>query len=137
MKNLSKFLFPIMLIAILFTITGCEKLSDEELLMEEVWKWDKMTTNSTNDDIKTLVAFSDALMTGGIFSFRPDGTYKVNVSAFSYEETGTWELIDSKTLKMDDDEMEIIKLTKDELVLGSEEVDNEYGTYSTTMYLIK
>ena len=137
MKKLSAILFPVILGAMLFTITGCEKLSDEDLLMEEVWIWDKITTNSTNEDIKTLVAFSDALMTGGRFSFRPDGTYKINVSAFNYEKSGTWELINSKTLKMDDDEMEIIKLTKDELVLRGEEVHNEYGAYSTTMYLIK
>jgi hypothetical protein len=137
MKNLTKVLFSVMLVAILFATTGCEKLTDEELLIEDVWTWDKMTTNSTNEDIKTLVAFSDALMTGGKFSFRPDGTYKVTVAAFSYEDSGTWELLDSKTLKMDDDEMEIIKLTKDELVLGGEEVDNEYGTYSTTLYLIR
>jgi hypothetical protein len=137
MKNLTKVLFSVMLVAILFVVTGCEKLSDEELLIDDVWTWDKMTTDSTNEDIKTLVAFSDALMTGGKFSFRPDGTYKVTVAAFSYEDNGTWELLDSKTLKMDDDEMEIIKLTKDELVLGGEEVSNEYGTYSTTLYLIR
>jgi hypothetical protein len=35
---------------------------------------------------------------------------------------------------MDDDEMTIIKLTKDELVITGEEVSNDYGTYSVTMY---
>jgi len=137
MEKLSSILFPVILGAMLFAITGCEKLSDEELLTNHVWKWDKMTTNSTNEDVKTIVAFSNALMTGGVFDFKPNGTYSLTVSAFSYEDSGTWELLDSKTLKMDDDEMNIIKLTKDELVLGGEEVDDEYGTYSVTMYLIK
>lgn len=137
MKNLSKILFPVILGVMLFSFTGCEKLSDEDLLMEDVWLWNKMTTTSTDEDIKTWVAFADALMTGGRFSFRPDGTYTINVSAFNYEDSGTWELINSKTLKMDDDELEIVKLTKDELVLRGEEVDDELGTFSTTMYLIK
>lgn len=89
MKNLSKILFPVILGVMLFSFTGCEKLSDEDLLMEDVWLWNKMTTTSTDEDIKTWVAFADALMTGGRFSFRPDGTYTINVSAFNYEDSGT------------------------------------------------
>lgn len=137
MKKLTRFIFPIILGVILFSLYGCKKLSDDELISNHIWKWDKMTTNSTNEDIKTWVAFSNALMAGGVFDFKPDGTYTITVSAFSYEDSGTWELLSSKKMKMDDDEMDIIKLTKDELVLGGQETHTEYGTYSVTMYLIK
>ena len=137
MKIMSRLLLPVTLVAILFMSAGCQKLSDEELLTSHTWKWDKMTTNSTNESVKTIVAFSNALMAGGVFEFRENGTYNLTVSSFNYSEDGTWELVGKDILMMDGDEMTILKINKEELVLDGEETDDEFGTYSVTMYLKK
>ena len=137
MKIMSRLLLPVTLVAILFMSAGCQKLSDEELLTSHTWKWDKMTTNSDNESIQTIVALSNALMTGGVFEFRENGTYNLTVSSFNYSEDGTWELVGKDILMMDGDEMTILKINKEELVLDGEETDDEFGTYSVTMYLKK
>lgn len=123
------------LLFILLSVTGCEKMSDEELLTSHVWKWDRMTTTSTDENVLVIMAFANAIMTGATFEFLENGTY--NLTATNYTDSGTWELIDDDTVLMDTDEMTIVKLTKDELVLEGIEVDDELGAYSVTMYLKK
>ncbi|MDX9930380.1 MAG: lipocalin family protein [Bacteroidales bacterium] len=137
MKGITRIFWQIALFALLFTVSGCEKMSDGDLLTSHVWKWDKMTTDSTNEDVISIVAFSNALMTGGVFTFRSDGTYNLTVSAFTYSEDGTWELVGDDILMLDDDEMQIVKLDKEQLVLQGDEVTDEYGTYSYKMYMKK
>jgi len=125
-----------MLILSVLIISGCEKLSDEELITGHIWRWDKMTTTSTNTDVQNLVAVLSALMTNATFEFRSDGTY--TMTALNNSDDGTWQLTDDgKTLIMDGDAMTIVKLTKDELVIEGEEVNDTYGTYTTSMYLKK
>lgn len=123
------------LLFILLSVTGCEKMSDEELLTNHIWKWDRMTTTSTDENVLVMIAFANALMTGATFEFLENGTY--NLTATNYTDSGTWELLDDDTVLMDTDEMTIVKLTKDELVLEGIEVDDELGAYSVTMYLKK
>lgn len=115
--------------------SGCEKMnmSEEELLKDHIWNWVEMTTTSTNEDVQTIIALYNILMTGATLQFHSDGTY--TISMFDESDEGDWELINNnEVLLMDSDEMTIIKLTKDELVLEGEEVSNDYGTYSVTMY---
>ena len=132
MKKLSKFFPPVLFLAI--ALIGCEKLSDEELLTDHIWRWDKITSTSTNIDIQNIVTVTNALMTGATIEFRIDGTF--TLTALNDTEDGTWELTDDNdTLILDGEEMTIVKLTKDELVLEGEEVDDEYGIYSATLHL--
>ncbi len=132
MKKLSKFFSPVLFLTL--ALSGCEKLSDEELLTDHIWRWDKITSTSTNTDIQNLVTVTNALMTGATIEFRIDGTF--TLTALNDSEDGTWELTDDNdTLILDGEEMTIVKLTKDELVLEGEEVDDEYGIYSATLHL--
>ena len=132
MKKLSKFFFPVLFLTL--ALSGCEKLSDEELLTDHIWRWDKITSTSTNTDIQNIVTVTNALMTGATIEFRIDGTF--TLTALNDSEDGTWELTDDNdTLILDGEEMTIVKLTKDELVLEGEEVDDEYGIYSATLHL--
>ena len=63
-------------------------------------------------------------------------TTTFTLTALNDSEDGTWELTDDNdTLILDGEEMTIVKLTKDELVLEGEEVDDEYGIYSATLHL--
>jgi len=132
MKKLSKFFFPVLFLTL--ALSGCEKLSDEELLTDHIWRWDKITSTSTNTDIQNIVTVTNAPMTGATIEFRIDGTF--TLTALNDSEDGTWELTDDNdTLILDGEEMTIVKLTKDELVLEGEEVDDEYGIYSATLHL--
>jgi hypothetical protein len=132
MRKISKITCMLFGMLIMFSTIGCEKLSDEELLTDHIWRWDKATTNSTNETVLALVALTNALMTGATMEFNQDGTY--TVTAMSNPDDGTWEMPDGNTLITDGDQMTIVKLTKSELVLQGEEVDGDYGTYSVTMY---
>ncbi|MGQ9620974.1 MAG: lipocalin family protein [Bacteroidales bacterium] len=124
----------------LFTVS-CEKLSDEELLTNHIWKYKEMTTTSTDPNIISIVTFVNALMVNATMDFNEDGTY--TLSAMGQTTTGTWELSeDGKTLITEtsggeEDVLTVVKLTKDNLTLQGQEVDNTYGAYSVTIYWIK
>ena len=75
-----------------------------------------MTTNSTNEFVQDIITLYNVFMTGATLEFHGDGTYTITM--LEETEEGTWELIDNdEVLVMDDDEMIIINITKDELVL--------------------
>lgn len=135
MKKLSKisYLFMVLLFILAFSSCEKEKLTKKELLTSHIWRFDKITTTSTDEDILNLVVLVNALMTSATMEFREDGTYTLSV--LNNTEDGTWELSGGdETLIMDGDEMTIIKLTEDELVLEGEEVDNDYGSYSAKLF---
>jgi len=140
MKNILKVTGLLVSALLLFT-TSCEKLSDEELLTDHIWRYKSMTTTSTDPNIIALVGFINTLMVNATMDFNEDGTY--TLSAMNQTTTGTWELTnDGKTLFIkpsegEVDEMTVVKLTKEELVLQGEEVDSTYGKYSVTMSWIK
>lgn len=140
MKNFIKIATLLIGFSLLFS-TGCEKLNDEELLTDHIWKFKEITTNSTDQNVISIVAFVNALMTNSTMEFKKNGTF--TLSMLNQSESGTWELSDDgKTLYTTDsngdtDEMTVVKLTKDDLILQGEEVDNTYGTYSVTMHWTK
>ncbi|MEE4214231.1 MAG: hypothetical protein V2I34_04145 [Bacteroidales bacterium] len=128
----------LLVLAALFATSGCNlfKASYDDLLTDHIWNFDKITTNSTDETVQGIVALTGAFMTGATLQFYTNGTYTITIMGES--ENGTWNLIDDdEVLLMDSDEMIIIELSKDELILEGEEVDNEYGTYSVTMYFEK
>jgi len=138
MKNVLRISSLLVLLLALLSQSSCKKddLSRAELLQQAVWNWDKASTNSTDQDVQTLVAFLDAVMTGATLEFYDDGSYAI--SSGTNSETGQWSLSDNEEkLIMDTDEMDIVKLTETELVLEGEETSNEYGTYSVALYWVK
>lgn len=135
MKRSIRFAGLMMLIFSFIAVNSCDKLKQSEidLLLDHIWNWDTMTTTSTNENVQNIITLYNIFMTGATLQFHSDGTY--TLTALEETDEGDWELInDDEVLVMDDDEMTIIKLTKDELVLEGEEVSNDYGTYSVTMY---
>ena len=124
-----------MALSLLLVTSSCEKdnLSQSELLVNHIWRFDKMTTTSSDENIQALVTFVSAMMTGATLEFKEDGSYIITV--LNQDDDGIWELSDDEdTLFMDGDGMSITKLTKDELILDGEDVDDELGTYHVTMY---
>ena len=137
MKKINRISAFLVLTALLAT-SGCSLFTPnyDDLLTDHVWNFDKVTTNSTNETVQGIVALTGALMTGATLEFYTDGTYTITI--MDEEDHGTWDLInDDEVLLMDGDEMIIIELSKDELILEGEEVDNEYGTYKVTLYFEK
>jgi len=137
MKKFNRISAFVILLAFLAS-SGCSlfKASYEDLLTDHIWNFDKITTNSTNETVQGIVALTGAFMTGATLQFYTNGTYTITIMDES--ENGTWNLInDDEVLLMDSDEMIIIELSKDELIIEGEEVDNEYGTYKVTMYFEK
>jgi hypothetical protein len=136
MKILTKISYLFLITLFLFATASCEKdkedLPVDELLMSHSWKWNKMTTTSTNENIQNTVALVNALMTGATLEFSDDGTF--TITALNTSDDGTWELPDDETLFMDDDEMTITKLTDSELILEGEEETESDGTYIYNMY---
>ncbi|HOO99381.1 MAG TPA: hypothetical protein PLV06_07495 [Bacteroidales bacterium] len=135
MKKISTLLFYLSLTSMILLSTGCEKMSNEELLLDHIWNYDEMTTNSTNETVLAIVALSNALFTGATFEFKSDGSYRITTT--SNTDTGTWEFLDDDTFLMDTDQMQIISLTEDEFVVESEEVDTEYGNYYIRIRLVR
>jgi len=127
-----------LLVAFLFllAVSGCEKLSDKELLTDHTWKWNKLTTSSTNETVLAGIALSNALLTGTTLKFDDDGTYiMTSPLAPDDPETGTWLLSDGgETLSLDNEPMSVVTLDKEALVLESEEESQEAGSYTVTMH---
>jgi hypothetical protein len=135
MKNLAKISCLFAVLVCLIASSSCNKieLSKAELLTDHIWNWNKMTTNSTNENIQNIVLLANALMTGSTLEFRENGTYTITI--LDTPEDGTWELADNdEILMMDNDELTVIKLTENEFVLEGDEVDEEYGSYKVTLY---
>lgn len=135
MKKIAKISCILMALSLLLVTSSCEKdnLSQSELLVNHIWRFDKMTTTSSDENIQALVTFVSAMMTGATLEFKEDGSYIITV--LNQDDDGIWELSDDEdTLFMDGDGMSITKLTKDELILDGEDVDDELGTYHVTMY---
>jgi hypothetical protein len=135
MKKIAKISCILMAFSLLLVTSSCEKdnLSRSELLVNHIWRFDKMTTTSSDENIQALVTFVSAMMTGATLEFKEDGSYIITV--LNQDDDGIWELSDDEdTLFMDGDGMSITKLTKDELILDGEDVDDELGTYHVTMY---
>lgn len=119
--------FPLML-------SSCKK-DDLTLLTAHTWNFNKMTTNSSDENIQAMVAFAGAMLSGATLEFNEGGTYVLDSPMAENPETGTWELSDDgKTLYIDNDAMMVVTLTDDELVLEGEEVDNDLGAYTVKMY---
>jgi hypothetical protein len=134
MKQISRISCLLFGMFILVAANSCkkDKLSNEELLTDHIWKWNKMTTTSADVDVQNMVTLANALMTGATMEFRADGTYTVTV--LNNSQDGTWEMPDDNTVVTDGDQMTLIKLTGDELVLEGEQVDNDLGAYTVVMY---
>jgi len=131
-KLISCFLVAFLVFPLL--LSSCKK-DDLTLLTAHTWNFDKLTTNSSNEDIQAMVAFASAMLSGATLDFNEDGTYVLDSPLMDEPETGSWELSDDgKNLTMDNDAMMVVTLTDDQLVLEGEEVDDELGAYTVKMY---
>lgn len=139
MKKQVKLWMPMLLLAMIFLATACQKgedfinpPSDEELLADAPWVYTAHTIDPANIQgglvISDLYAQRDACDQDDVYTFSSTGTFNLEqgeetctANAAQVIDSGTWTISeDSLTLDFlnsDDEVYEISELDRDELVL--------------------
>ena len=140
MKRTIRFSTYIIISIMLLSLSSCEK-DHVTLLTDGVWKFENITTNSSDDAIKVIVAGLKAIYTDGTMEFFSDGTY-IKEFPLIDDETGSWELIGETQLVFSPDAggvqtASIDKISKKELVYIETYLDPDQNPFNTTTTWVK
>ncbi|HDS07820.1 MAG TPA: hypothetical protein ENO05_09355 [Bacteroides sp.] len=121
---------------LLTTFTSCEK-DPATQLSGGVWIFENLTSDTEDENIRSLVALAKALMTDATLEFQDGGTYIITSPLMDEPTTGTWSLIGDDQLVLDPDDQlastaNIETLTRKQLVYIETYSDMQDGTYSVT-----
>ena len=121
---------------LLTTFTSCEK-DPATLLTGGVWDFENLTSDTEDENIRSLVALAKALMTDATLEFQDGGTYIITSPLMDDPTTGTWSIIGEDQLVLDPDDQlastaNIETLTRKQLVYIETYSDMHDGTYSVT-----
>ena len=135
MKRTIRFSTYIIISIMLLSLSSCEK-DRVTLLTDGVWKFENITTNSSDDAIKVIVAGLKAIYTDGTMEFFSDGTY-IKEFPLIDDETGSWELMGETQLVFSPDAggvqtASIDKISKKELVYIETYLDPDQNPFNTT-----
>jgi len=135
MKRTIRFSTYIIISIMLLSLSSCEK-DRVTLLTDGVWKFENITTNSSDDAIKVIVAGLKAIYTDGTMEFFSDGTY-IKEFPLIDDETGSWELMGETQLVFSPDAggvqtASIDKISKKELVYIETFIDPDQNPFNTT-----
>jgi len=122
MKTKSLFVIIIPLFIGLALFQSCEKdeakVNKSELLTDNIWAYDTLEIAPTTDPGFLLaVAVMHMAFQGAEYDFYKDGTYDMTSDMIN-NHSGTWELVENKTLLLDkatDDEMSLVILKINDL----------------------
>ena len=140
MKRTIRFSTYIIISIMLLSLSSCEK-DRVTLLTDGVWKFENITTNSSDDAIKVIVAGLKAIYTDGTMEFFSDGTY-IKEFPLIDDETGSWELMGETQLVFSPDAggvqtASIDKISKKELVYIETYLDPDQNPFNTTTTWVK
>ena len=140
MKRTIRFSTYIIISIMLLSLSSCEK-DRVTLLTDGVWKFENITTNSSDDAIKVIVAGLKAIYTDGTMEFFSGGTY-IKEFPLIDDETGSWELIGETQLVFSPDAggvqtASIDKISKKELVYIETYLDPDQNPFNTTTTWVK
>ncbi len=147
MKNLLRYSLLTFLIFALFTLTGCENGDNGNgadktvLLTAHIWKFDKLSTTSTDPEIQMSANFLSAFFTNSTLNFAADDTYTWTI--MDMPTSGTWEWNADKTKitldKGTEDEavQTISTLTSDVLEVIETGMLEDIGNVDVTMRWVK
>ena len=121
---------------LLTTFTSCEK-DPATLLTGGVWDFENLTSDTEDENIRSLVALAKALMTDATLEFQDGGTYIITSPLMDDPTTGTWSIIGEDQLVLDPDDQlpstaNIETLTRKQLIYIETYSDMQDGTYSLT-----
>lgn len=96
MKNLMRLSISTLLILALFTMTGCKKDDDggnspnkKALLTSHIWKFNDLSTTSTDSNFQLAISLMKALMGNATMNFTTSGSY--TMSTLGGSDNGSWE----------------------------------------------
>jgi hypothetical protein len=148
MKNLLRFSISTLLILELFTMTGCKKDDNGEnspnkkdLLTSHIWKFDDLSTTSTDSNIQLAVGLIKAFMGNATINFTTGGTY--TRSMLGENENGSWEFNAGETSIImdkgtaDESEVIIVQLTSTVFEFKENVQDVDLGNFDLTYKWIK
>jgi hypothetical protein len=148
MKNLLRLSISTFLILTLFTMTGCKKddagknaPDKKTLLTSHIWKFDNLTTTSTNSDILLIVGLMKTFMGNATVNFTTGGTY--TRSMLGESDNGSWEFNAGETSIImdkgaaDESEVIIVQLTSDVLEFKENVQDDNLGTFDVNYKWVK
>jgi hypothetical protein len=147
MKNLLRHSYLSILVIAILSMAGCEKKDDENgpdkkaLLTAHIWKFESLTTTSTDTQVQLAVNLMAAFMTNATLNISADGTYTMTILGES--DSGIWELNEDGTkLTIDkgtEDEsvQTIVTLTSDVLEFLETVTDEDYGTFDVKYKWVK
>jgi len=151
MKNLLRLSISTLLILVLFTMNDCKKNAEEPkeeiglnkkaLLTSHIWKFDNLSTTSTNPIIQLAVSLVKASYKSATMNFTTDGTY--TGSLLGQSENGSWEFNAGETSIIIDKgtayetEAIIVQLTSVVLELNVLYQDVNLGNVPVTIKLVK
>lgn len=121
---------------LMLSLTACDK-DNSTLLIDGVWTFQNLTTDSDDESIIGLVALGKALLTDATLELQEGGTYILNSPLVDNPTTGEWQLVGDDQLILDpDDELpstsNIETLTKDKLSYMESFVDGQMNSYTIT-----
>ncbi|MDF1573933.1 MAG: hypothetical protein P1P86_01905 [Bacteroidales bacterium] len=126
----------VLFMIVMLTLSGCEK-DNSTLLIDGVWTFKNLTTDSEDETVVGLVTLAKALLTDATMEFQEGGTYILDSPLINEPTTGDWQLIGEDQLILDpDDELpstsNIETLTKKELSYLETFVDAQMNSYTVT-----
>lgn len=148
MKKILRVSISTIFLLALITITSCKKDKNSDsstdkktLLTSHIWKYNDLSTASTDVNIQVYVGLMKAFMINATVSFTTGGIYtEVTLGDTS---TGTWEfnatetsiIIDKGTA--DENEIIISQLTSDVLEVKENTQDVDLGNFQVTYKWVK
>jgi hypothetical protein len=126
-----------MAILMALTLGSCSDPDASTLLTDGTWKFKDATTDSEDQDIKTLILLYKALLIDGTMNFQGDGTFIMTAPLMEEPQTGSWSLIGDDQLVLTREgeppqTANINELSEEKLKYVETYVDAEGGVYSLT-----
>ncbi len=124
MKNRLMFLIVPLLLGF-YCFLSCEKeavkFDKAKALTDHIWMYDTIEVSLGSDpNFLIAAAFVHMVFKGSEFDYREDSTYTMTSPLTN--RTGTWELVEDKTLLLDKD-------TEDEMLLEILKIDNANASF--------
>ena len=148
MKNTLHLSISTIILMVLVTMTGCKKDNDSKnelnkkvLLTSHIWKFNDLSSTSTDSNIQLAVSLIKALKGNASINFTTGGTYTMSLLAGS--DNGSWEFNAGETsIIMDngtayESEEIIVQLTSNILEFKENVQDADLGNFNVTFKWVK
>jgi hypothetical protein len=126
----------LLLLPVSLLLTACEK-EDSSLLIEGIWTFQDMRTDSEVSAVISLVSLEEALLTGATLEFQEDGGYILSSALVEDPLKGQWQLLGEDRLILEPEGEEastklIETLSRNKLSYTESFLDAQMNSYKVT-----